>query len=671
MSSSSSTADLTFRLNEEFVAKYANLDHSKLFGFNGLGEIVYKRTYSRLKRDGTNEEWHETIERVINGTFSLLLRERPHCLEWNDLNLHAETMFDLMYNMKILPPGRGLWAMGTSITEDRHIYAALNNCGFISTRNLGLNERVSYPFTFLMDASMLGVGIGFDTRGSNPEFSKMIPDVTEPEEKKAWCYEIPDSREGWVAALGHTIDSYFNNQGMVEFDFTNIREQGLPIKCFGGVTSGPLPLIQLIKDVKEVLNKNIGEPISMRTIVDIQNHIGKCVISGNVRRTAEIAFSEIYDEEFLHLKNYKINPERAEFGWTSNNSVFASIGDDYTKIANSIKVNGEPGVAWLSNMKSYSRLCDPKDFKDSRVAGGNPCLEQSLESGELCCLVEVFLPNQANLSEFLLSLSYAHMYAKIVSLGETHWSQTNLIMKRNRRIGCSLTGVAQFLQHYFMGSLVKWCCNGYQHLVKRDILMSRLMQVERSIKLTSIKPSGTVSLLAGVTPGVHFPESRYYIRRMRLSAISSLIPSLREANYHMEECLYDPSSIVVSFPVCAGENIRTLDNVSMWEQLALAALMQRYWADNQVSCTITFNPITEGGQIEAALVAYEHQLKGISFLPRLDKGAYAQMPYESISKSDYYAMCSYINNLDTRDVKSTESEEPKEAYCDNTSCSID
>ena len=122
-------------------------------------------------------------------------------------------------------------------------------------------------------------------------------------------------------------------------------------------------------------------------IVDLMNHIGKCVVSGNVRRTAEIAFGDPDSAEYIDLKNYEVNPARAEYGWTSNNSVFAELGMSYDSVCERVAINGEPGFAWLENMRAYGRMADPPNHTDYRVMGGNPCLEQSLESYEMCCLV--------------------------------------------------------------------------------------------------------------------------------------------------------------------------------------------------------------------------------------------------------------------------------------------
>jgi hypothetical protein len=108
------------------------------------------------------------------------------------------------------------------------------------------------------------------------------------------------------------------------------------------------------------------------------NVIGKFVVCGNIRRSAEIAFGDYKSMDYISLKDYNINPHRASYGWTSNNSVLADVGMDYSVICDKMALNGEPGVAWLSNMQAYSRMKDSADYKDQRAMGGNPCLEQTL-----------------------------------------------------------------------------------------------------------------------------------------------------------------------------------------------------------------------------------------------------------------------------------------------------
>jgi len=357
-----------FKLSDNFIDKYKR--KKPPFGFNGLGYLVYMRTYSRIKENGENERWWETVKRVVEGTYSM---QKNHIdrynLGWNPWQAQnsAQEMFDRIFNMKFLPPGRGLWAMGTAITEEKNLWAALNNCAFVSTKTI--KEDLSKPFTFLMDASMLGVGVGFDVKGAG-QLDIKGPNLNRQIEN----FIIPDTREGWVESIKLLIESYFLGAGVVKFNYDKIRDAGVQIKGFGGVSSGHEPLKEVHEDIRKTLEKNIGSPITVTTIVDIMNLIGKCVVSGNVRRTAEIVFGDSNDDEYINLKNYKLNKHREKYGWTSNNSVFATLGMDYSNVAERINDNGEPGFAWLENMREYSRIRNGKDNKDHRVAGGNPCV---------------------------------------------------------------------------------------------------------------------------------------------------------------------------------------------------------------------------------------------------------------------------------------------------------
>lgn len=649
-----------FRLTDAFLNGYRH--KTPPFGFNGLGELVYMRTYSRIKENGQNEVWYETIQRVVEGAFNMQKAWiEQHQLGWNAKKAQhsAQEMYDRIFNMKFLPPGRGLWACGSAITEERHLYAALNNCAFVSTDTI--KEDQSKSFCFLMDASMLGVGVGFDTKGAG-KVKVLVPKSDET------TFLIPDTREGWVESVKLLIDSYFNSTNKVVFDYSLVRKAGEPIKGFGGVSSGFEPLRDLHEDIRKTLDNNLDKMISVTTIVNIMNMIGKCVVAGNVRRTAEIVFGEADSQEYLDLKNYEKNPDREAFGWTSNNSIFAKLGMDYTDAANRTKINGEPGYAWLENMQGYSRMNNGKDNKDHRVQGGNPCLEQSLESYELCCLVETFPANHESIEDYIQTLKYAYLYAKTVTLGQTHWPETNRVMLRNRRIGCSMSGVAQFITKHGLHTLKDWCEQGYAAIEKYDEIYSDWLAIPKSIKKTSIKPSGTVSLLAGATPGMHYPESRFYIRRVRLSKWSDLIKPLEEAGYNIEPCFgSEDTTSVVEIPVDNGEGsgIRTVDDVSMWEQLSLAAFLQRHWADNQVSCTVTFKK-EEADQIAHALNFFQYQLKGISFLPKIEKGAYKQMPYEKIDESKFNEMVKNLKPLKLKKIKNEEAD--VERFCSNDVC---
>lgn len=563
--------------------------------------------------------------------------------------------------------------MGTPVIHKKNLSAALNNCAFVSTEDLELNP--TRPFEFLMDASMLGVGVGFDTKGRDRVM------ILGPKEEVE-VYRIEDSREGWVNSVSKLLKAYFGVNGEkmndIEFDYSAIRPEGEPLKTFGGVSSGPRPLRELHESIRGVLNGRIGQRMDSRAIVDLFNLIGKCVVSGNVRRSAEIAFGDPDDITFMDLKDYDKNPERAAFGWSSNNSIFARVGMDYTEVAKRLRVNGEPGLAWLENMQKFGRMEDGPNWKDKRVKGGNPCLEQSLESYELCCLVETFPARHASLSEYLRTLKFAYLYAKTVTLRMTHWPETNRVMLRNRRIGCSVSGIADFLGKHNLEELRQWLDEGYRTVQRWDEVYSNWFCIPRSIKTTSVKPSGTVSLLAGATPGMHFPESRIYIRRMRMSKNDPLAIPLRAAGYSVVPAIgQEDTTVVVEMPIKLAEGVRVQSEVSMFEQLQLAAFLQRYWADNQVSCTITFDPVSEGPHIAQMLQYFQYQLKGVSFLPKFDYSKYPQLPYEAIGEELYEKMTKDLKPIHFGGEKGESSSTKGHNYfpdavsfCNNDSCEL-
>jgi len=233
-----------------------------------------------------------------------------------------------------------------------------------------------------------------------------------------------------------------------------------------------------------------------------------------------------------------------------------------------------------------------------------------------------------------------------------------------------MSGIAQFITHRGLHELRNWMKGGYTRIQELDIHYSDWLAIPRSIKTTSIKPSGTVSLLAGATPGMHYPESRFYIRRLRLAKNSALLPALEKAGYRIEPAFgSEKTTVVVEIPVDVGEGIRTVSDLSLWEQLSLAAFIQRHWADNQVSCTVTFDPETEGDEIAKALDFFQYQLKGVSFLPRAEAGAYLQMPYEAISLEQYNEEVERLGRLSFGRRKGDDA--VAEKFCDGDVCQIE
>jgi ribonucleotide reductase alpha subunit len=651
-----------FKLTEGFVEKYKSQKPN--FGFNGLGEFVYMRTYSRIKEDGKNETWWETVRRVVEGIYSIQKQHiEDYRLGWNQSKAQksAQEMYDRIFNFKMLGSGRSLWAMGSSVIMEKGLTEALYNCCFISTATIK-SDDIADPFVNAMDFLMLGVGVGFDTRGAKSNI------IIKEQKEKQETYIISDTREGWIESVKLLINSYFGGNNY-SFDYGEIRPAGTPIKTFGGVSGGYKPLEELHLTINAVLGKNVGKPISETVIADIINAIGVAVVSGNVRRSAELLLGET-SEDFMSLKDYEKNPHRQKFGWASNNSVIGEKGMDYSQIAKKLSTNGEPGILWMDNMQEYGRMRDTeRNNRDRRVMGTNPCGEITLEDRELCNLVELIPSNHVDLEDFKKTIKYAYLFAKTVTLLNTSWAETNRVMLRNRRIGLSITGIVQFIEKEGLNSLKQWMETGYQTAKQYDEIYSEWFAVPESIKITTIKPSGTLSLLAGVTAGIHFPESRHYIRRVRVAKNSPYVQILKKAKYKVEPADEDPeNTLVVEFPVSLGSDIRTINETNMWEQLNLASFAQEHWSDNSVSVTVTFKQ-HERDQIQTALEMFQFKLKSVSFLPKLENDTpYKQMPYEEVTKDEYEKMSRKILPLDFSEMISADSK--PEMYCEADYCAI-
>lgn len=681
-------------------------DHS--FGFNGFGESVYYSAYSRYNEElQMQENWIMTCIRVVEGVISIrkdwYLKNR---LEWDKQRWTgiAIEMLTAIYQMKFLPPGRGLWAMGTE-----HVYKvgsmALNNCG---------NTHIKIPtfaadFAWSMDALMCGVGVGYKLsyeKFTHENFEGIAP----------LDYSVPDSREGWVDSTEFAIQKAL--QGFeTHFDYSDVRPYGEKIKGFGGTASGPGPLMILHRRIKAYMNNYRNDFVDFtRLQADIANAIGDCVVSGNVRRSAQMLLGSPYDQTFLELKSkskMKDNPrlregiqkcfeisktdqgsgyqnalgvlwsggltdedfldDRMQIEHLSNNSEAFEKKEDFYKIptlSKSIRERGQPGGVNVQNIQKYGRYGETflrPDLADSC----NPCGEIPLEDKELCNLVEIFPTNCDGVSEFIRTARLATIYAQTVSLLMTHSPQTNAVLARNRRIGVSNTGVADWLDKIGGIQLTSNLRLGYTKVVETAAEFARESGVVMPVRHTTLKPSGSISQLAGVSSGMHFPTFSYAFRRLRLSQTSPLSDFLITRGVTYEKDKVSIGTNVFTFPIDQGKT-RPATKVSAWEQFAFLAMLQREWSDNMVSCTVYFNRETEGPQVEHMLGQFLPIIKSFSMVPHSGKGDYQQMPYEEIDKETYEREQLAIGTIDFKEyvntLKADNETNSSLLFCDNDFC---
>lgn len=657
----------SFQLTQSFLDQYK--DREPEWGWrdeagNSIGELTFVRTYSRPKDDGTKERWWEVCKRVIEGEYSI---QKDYCLEhrleWqgNKAQASAHEAFERMFTLKWTPPGRGLSQMGTPLVNEHRNVASLLNCAFVSTADTDRTDP-GYPYAWTTEALMLGIGVGFDTTAAG-KF-----DVYKPADGLE-IYEIPDSREGWAISVGKLVNSYLRpGKPTLEFDYSRIRPYGSRIKTFGGTASGPEPLRDGHEKIRQVLDENVGQPLLSKTVVDIQNIIGTFVVAGNTRRSAELALGSADDDSFVNLKNHDVYPDRP-WAFMSNNSIVATVGMDYGPFVQNTSTNGEPGYVWLDVARNYGRLLDKRDGKDVRVSGFNPCVEQPLESFEMCCLTELHLNRAESLDDFLRTLKFAYLYAKTVTLLTSPWERTNAVMLRNRRIGLSTTGIAGFVEANSLAEYRRWADRGYGVVSDLDVEYSEWLGVRESIRKTTVKPSGSVALLSGATPGVHYSVGgEFFVRAVRFGDHDQTWRLLEKAGYVVEDDVYSPNTKVVFFPLRSNAG-RSEDEVSIYEKIHLAAEAQKYWSDNGVSVTVSFDRETEAGDVERVLRMYEGQLKAVSFLPQDDK-VYAQSPYRKITEEEYKRLSAGLKRLNVKALYKSDVEAESENFCTNDTCVV-
>lgn len=639
--------------NDEFIVldkKFVNKYKSKKvnWGFNNLGYIVYKRTYARLKDDGTTEEWFETVERCINGAQKIGAKYTKE---------EAEKLYDYIFNLKCNFAGRMLWQLGTN-TVDRFGANSLLNCWFTTIEK-------PEDFCFLFENLMLGGGVGFSVKREHVhQLPKINKDISvELKNTNDADFIVPDSRGGWVYLLRKVLNSYFKEDGK-SFNYSTIllRGYGEKINGFGGIASGSKILIEGIEHICNILKNREGKKLRSIDALDICNIIGTIVVSGNVRRSAEIAIGDPDDILFLNAKRWDLG-SIPNWRSMSNNTIYA---DSYEHLLpqfwNGYVGNGEPyGLLNLPLSQTYGRVGEKR--KDN-AEGGNPCNEVSLANKECCNLSELYLNNITSKEELIECAKLLYKTQKAICAMNFIHEETNKIVHKNMRIAIGATGICQ------SDDKLQWLDDCYTSVRKFDKEWSKKNGWNESIKISTIKPSGTLSLLGGSTPGIHPAYAKYYIRRVRMSSNDKLVELCRTSGYKIEyqknfDGTEDRNTVVVEFPCYAGDNAIVASEMTATKQLELCKKLQTIWSDNSISVTVYYK-MEELPEIKEWLEKnYKNSLKSVSFLLHSEHG-FVQAPYEEITQEKYSEILNKIKPIETgaiNDIDDIESMECVSGAC--------
>lgn len=681
-------------LSDNFLAGYKH----RMSSMNPLGEFVYYRTYSRwIPEESRREYWWETVARAVDYNCSLVegtTREE------------AEKLYSNVFNLKQFLSGRTLWLGGTEISRE---YGTGNyNCAFCIID--GFNK-----FSELFYLLMIGTGVGFRILKSDVEKMPAIRTNThviheyykplKPENRQdntslifnndTAVITVGDSKEGWAQALDHFFKLLYDHSykmiKKIVINYDHVRPKGERLKRFGGRASGHGSLKTMFEKIAAViarLGKEEGkEKANLRPIhcLDICNIIGENVVVGGVRRTAEVGIIDADDQECIKAKSqlYYINENNE---WVENESI------SHRKLSNnSIFYNTKPSREQLKWQIEQMKLSGEPGFINAEAArkrrpdfeGVNPCAEILLRDRGLCNLttVNVFaFVDQNGLLDLdgLLEAQRLSVRAGIrMTCLELELHEWDRVQKQDRLLGVSLTGWQDAM------SVLKYSPEQEVELLRklRDTAhkeaesYSRELNIPRPMLITTIKPEGTLSLLPGVSSGLHHSHSQYYIRRVRINSNDPLVkvcekleyPVLPENGQDAETCTVK----VIEFPQKAPVS-RTKYEVSAIEQLETYRRFMKNYVDHNASITVTVKN-HEWDEVENWLYENWDDVVAVSFLA-LDDNFYPLLPYESITVEEYNrrvaAMRPFIPSMLAEFEKSEFEVRDLESGCENGVCPI-
>lgn len=629
--------------------------------WSSLGYITYKRTYARrLNESDSNsatEEWENTVDRILRGA-----REQLHVGFSVD---EEKRLSDHLLSLRCSVAGRFLWQLGTS-TVSKLGLASLQNCACVC-----VDEPIR-PFTWTMDMLMLGCGVGFNIQKEYVyELPKVSSEFVGPKrvDESGADFIVPDSREGWVKLLEYTLRAAFDSSAKRGFSYSTqlVRGAGATIKGFGGTASGPEILCTGIGEISAIIAGRKGKKLRPIDCLDIMNIIGSIVVAGNVRRSAQIAIGDMDDFQYIRSKRWDLG-SIPNWRANSNNSV---VCNDFSLLPEEVwkgyMGNGEPfGLINLRLARREGRHGE-RQYPDKEVIGFNPCAEQSLGNYETCCLAEIFLPNIRSSDELFDVASLLYRVCKHSLNLPCHNKETEEIVHKNQRMGIGITGYLQATEDQR-----SWLRDAYTRLRAYDLEYSTRKGFPVSIKLTTIKPSGTLSLLPGVTSGCHPAFANFLIRRIRLAADSPLVEAIKRSGYRVEyvrnfDQTLNYSTVVAEFPFSYPKGTRVASDMSAIDQLEVVRRLQADWSDNAVSCTVYYRK-EELDDIKAYLRKYYNDnFKSLSFLLQNEHG-FDQAPLEEITEEEYNKLVKKTTPITS--IRNELEFDPSDADCAGGVCPI-
>jgi ribonucleoside-triphosphate reductase (thioredoxin) len=630
--------------------------NSPQWGWNGLGEIVYARTYSRWLPDKDRREtWEETVARAVYGAQAI--QPQPYSTP------EIDRLYKYVHGLKGSFSGRWMWQGGTDMIE-KFGAAGSVNC-------YGATIETVEDFVFTMDMLMVGGGVGFSVERSMvhelPRVKDLSAQITHERTNDA-DFIVPDKRQGWSDLLRRVLNAYLHTGEGFTYSTVLIRPYGAPLHTFGGTASGPTALIDGITDICRLLDARVGKKLRSVDALDILNIIGRIVVAGSSRRSAQLGAGDPDDVLFLRAKRWDKGNIPA---WRANANL-SLYADALEEVPNEFwrpyeDGSGEP-YGLLNRRLAQTTGRTGEALADPNVRIYNPCAEEPLPPRGTCNLATLFLPNIESPEELHDLTCLLYRTCKAITLLPHPDAEAQRVMRRDSRIGISVTGVLQATDEQR-----SWLGPEYLALRSYDRAYSRMIGAPESIRLTTVQPSGTLSLLPGVTPGLHGAHDAYYIRRVRMGSSDPLVDTCRTRGYPV---VYDRgldgneerTRFVVEFPCETPEGTPLISKLTAVDQLEWLRWAQTEWADAAVSVTVSYRP-EELSDIKRWLADhYDTEVKSVSFL-RYEDHNFALPPYESITEREYHERAAAVD-LSVPVASAAEDPVPFDSECGGGACPV-
>jgi ribonucleoside-triphosphate reductase len=643
-------------------------ESKKYFKDNPLGELVYMRTYARwIEAEGRRETWVETVDRYVN-----FMKENLG--EKLSEHEYAEVR-EAILKQEVMPSMRLMQFSGEPV---RKCNTCAYNCSFIAPSRLG-------DFAEIMYLSMQGCGVGFAVESQNIE---KLPQIKKQRKSKVLKHTIADSKEGWCDALTLALKTWYGGSD-IEFDYSLIRPAGARLKTMGGKASGPEPLRSLLTFAREKILRRQGRRLRAIDAHDIICKIGECVVAGGVRRTAMISLSDLDDTDLREAKKgqfFLTEPYRS----VANNSAVYETKPSNTELIEEWAAlmksgSGERGIFNRGGLIHTLPKRRVSYFKKVGFISGdsvqgsigtNPCGEIILQSKEFCNLSEVI----ARAHDTKESLLRKMKLAAILGTYQSTLTKFRYISKDwqkhcddERLLGVSITG--QWDSHVVRQPEVLAALR--DEAVKANAHYAKRFGIKASLSVTAVKPSGTVSQAFNCSSGIHPRHSKYYIRRVRISATDALFKMLCDQGvpYFPEvgQMAESANTYVLEFPVEAPGDSVFKDDLTALEQLEYWKNVKVNYTEHNPSATISVGEDEWIGVVDWIQKNWDI-VGGLSFLPRFDH-VYRLAPYETIDKKRYEEMKAAFPVIDYSKLLmyeiSDETEQKLELACAGGVCEIE